>query len=121
MLVRRIATVTICAPEASIAARVCAKSLYLPVPTSSRDVKDLPAIWSTSFISTPTHRDHDFQPVAVGEQGGAVGPARHDFAVALDGNLPAGQGEALKQRRNRHRAFKPLCGTVHGNLDHGRN
>jgi hypothetical protein len=37
MLVRRIATVTIAAPLASIASRVCAKSLYLPVPTSNRD------------------------------------------------------------------------------------
>ena len=37
MFVRRIATVTISAPEATTAARVCAKSLYLPVPTRSRD------------------------------------------------------------------------------------
>src|SRR5436190_14330828 len=111
MLVRRIATVTICAPEASIAARVCAKSLYLPVPTSSRDVKDLPAISSTSFISTSTHRDHDFQPVAVGKQRGAMRAARHDFAITFDGDLAAGQRQALKQRRNRHRAFEFLCGT----------
>jgi hypothetical protein len=38
MLVRRMATVMISAPEASIAARVSAKSLYLPVPTSRREV-----------------------------------------------------------------------------------
>jgi hypothetical protein len=38
MLVRRIATVTICAPEASTAARVSAKSRYLPVPMSRREV-----------------------------------------------------------------------------------
>jgi hypothetical protein len=37
MLVRRIATVTISAPEASMASRVCSKSLYLPVPTSKRE------------------------------------------------------------------------------------
>jgi hypothetical protein len=37
MFTRRIATVTICAPLASIASRVCAKSLYLPVPTSRRE------------------------------------------------------------------------------------
>jgi hypothetical protein len=37
MFVRRIATVTICAPEASTASRVCAKSLYLPVPMRRRD------------------------------------------------------------------------------------
>ena len=38
MLVRRIATVTICAPEASIASRVYVKSLYLPVPISRREL-----------------------------------------------------------------------------------
>src|SRR6185503_10827977 len=113
MLVRRIATVTICAPEASIAARVCAKSLYLPVPTSKRDVKDRPAIRSTSFISASAHRDHDFQPVAVREQRVAMRAARHDFPIAFDGDLAAGQGQALKQGRDRHRAFKFLCGTVH--------
>src|SRR2546421_480184 len=37
MLVRRMATVTICAPEASMAARVWEKSWYLPVPTRSRE------------------------------------------------------------------------------------
>jgi len=37
MFTRRTATVTISAPEASMAARVSAKSLYLPVPTSKRE------------------------------------------------------------------------------------
>jgi hypothetical protein len=37
MFVRRIATVTISAPEASIARRVSSKSRYLPVPTSRRE------------------------------------------------------------------------------------
>ena len=37
MFVRRMATVTICAPLASTAARVSAKSLYLPVPISNRE------------------------------------------------------------------------------------
>ncbi|CFP63709.1 Uncharacterised protein [Bordetella pertussis] len=37
ILVRRMATVTIWVPLASSAARVCAKSWYLPVPTSRRD------------------------------------------------------------------------------------
>jgi hypothetical protein len=38
MLTRRTATVTIWAPDASTAAAFCSKSLYLPVPTISRDV-----------------------------------------------------------------------------------
>jgi hypothetical protein len=37
MLVRRMATVTIWAPLASMARRVSSKSRYLPVPTSSRE------------------------------------------------------------------------------------
>src|SRR3954466_5221706 len=49
MLVRRIATVTISAPLASIARRVSSKSRYLPVPTRSRDEYDLPA--TTSLLS----------------------------------------------------------------------
>jgi hypothetical protein len=51
MLVRRIATVTICAPLASIAARVSAKSLYLPVPTSRRDRYERPPIVRGSRFS----------------------------------------------------------------------
>ena len=47
-MARRIATVTISAPEASIAARVCTKSLYLPVPTSKREAYARPAITSGS-------------------------------------------------------------------------
>ena len=43
MLTRRTATVTISAPAAATAAAFCAKSLYLPVPTISRDVKLRPA------------------------------------------------------------------------------
>jgi sulfur carrier protein len=48
MLVRRIATVTISAPLASMAARVCSISRYLPVPTSSRERYGRPAITSAS-------------------------------------------------------------------------
>jgi len=51
MLVRRIATVTISAPLASTAALVSAKSLYLPVPISSREPNGLPAITSGSRFS----------------------------------------------------------------------
>src|SRR5687767_5608575 len=43
MLTRRTATVTISAPDASTAAAFWAKSLYLPVPTISRDLKVRPA------------------------------------------------------------------------------
>src|SRR5258708_38579095 len=46
---RRIATVTICAPLAAIASRITEKSLYFPVPTSSRESKARPPMmrWSS--------------------------------------------------------------------------
>ena len=50
MLVRRIATVTISAPLASIAAWVCSRLSYLPVPTSRRDSKRRPATMSGSAV-----------------------------------------------------------------------
>jgi len=50
-LTRRTATVTISAPLASMAARVSSKSLYLPVPTSSREVKRRPATSKVSSVS----------------------------------------------------------------------
>ena len=43
-LTRRTATVTISAPEASMAARVCGPSLYFPVPTIRRDLNERPAM-----------------------------------------------------------------------------
>ena len=46
---RRTATVTISAPDASSAAAFCAKSLYLPVPTISREVKVRPATVQVSL------------------------------------------------------------------------
>ena len=51
MLTRRTATVTISAPLASTAAAFSAKSLYLPVPTISREVKLRPATVHVSFVS----------------------------------------------------------------------
>jgi len=50
-LVRRMATVMICAPLACTASRVCAKSRYLPVPTIRRDVYALPAMVRVSWES----------------------------------------------------------------------
>ena len=48
MFVRRMATVTIWAPEATTASRVSSKSRYLPVPTSSRERYARPAMTSGS-------------------------------------------------------------------------
>jgi hypothetical protein len=53
MLTRRTATVTISAPDASMARLVSAKSLYLPVPTISRDRYLLPASSKKSSMFHP--------------------------------------------------------------------
>src|SRR5450631_199255 len=93
MLVRRIATVTICAPLASIAARVSVKSRYLPVPTSSRESYALPAMTSLSFAMPlpSSHGHHDLDAIAVREVRVAEAAARNDLSVPLDGQAPARQ------------------------------
>src|SRR5881394_1186446 len=79
MLVRRMATVTISAPLASMARRVSSKSLYLPVPISSRERNLRPATtkasseWALSRreagtdMSTSSYRHHDLELVALRE------------------------------------------------------
>src|SRR3989338_9190071 len=113
MLVRRIATVTISAPEASMAARACAKSLYLPVPTSSREWKVRQAIRSGSFISAPAHGHDDLQPVAVGDRRRAVRASRHDLAIALHRDFLALQRHSLEEFGDRQGPLAMLCAAVH--------
>src|SRR5437763_6700019 len=81
MLVRRIATVTISAPLASMARRVSSKSLYFPVPIRRRERNLRPATTNTSSadefsrreagtdISTSSYRHDDLELVAVGKPG----------------------------------------------------
>src|SRR5262245_15370414 len=120
MFVRRMATVTISAPEASIACRVSAKSLYLPVPTSRRERYGLPATMSfSSAISASTHGDDDLELIAIEQHRRAVRAARHDLAIALHGDLLAGQLQGCKQRSHVERVLERACATVYRNLDHG--
>src|SRR5687767_12647557 len=121
MLVRRIATVTISAPEASIAARVSAKSLYLPVPTSSRERYGFPATTSlSSAMSTAAHCDDDLEPVAVRHHRRAVRAPWHDLAIALHRDFLAGKLQRRQKRGNVERALERACVTVYSNLDHGQ-
>src|SRR3954453_13320864 len=83
MLTRRTATVTISAPDASTAAAFCAKSLYLPVPTISREVKLRPATCQVSVISAPADEGDDLVIVAVLDSDLGERRARHDLEVAL--------------------------------------
>src|SRR5207247_5157384 len=72
MLTRRTATVTTSAPDASMAFWVSTKSLYLPVPTQSRERNSMPAIVNRSSFMTcvlpATDEPDDFLAVAVGQR-----------------------------------------------------
>src|SRR5204862_5505065 len=121
ILVRRIATVTISAPEVSIAERVSAKSLYFPVPTRRRERYGLPATISlSSDMSASAYCDDDLELVAVAHHRRAVRAARDDLAVTLHGNLLAGKLERGEERGDVERSFECACATVYGNLDHGQ-
>src|SRR5258706_5463638 len=125
MLVRRIATVTICAPLASIARRVSSKSRYLPVPTSRREEYVLPATTSASWAATlsgaftlaSSDRDHDLDAVARGKALVLEATARHDLAVALDRETPPGERELVEQLGEGERGGEFARLPVQGHLD----
>src|SRR3954447_22007187 len=83
-------TVTICDPLAAIASFMTPKSLYLPVPTMSRESNDFPPMTSlSSVISTSLRHRHDFDDVLfvqrrVGNLPGAIDVVtmhHHDHAL----------------------------------------
>jgi hypothetical protein len=120
MLVRRMATVTICAPEASTAARVSAKSLYFPVPMSSRELQLWPAMTSALLIS---HRQPRRRfPADRHQQSGYAG-ARSSARSRrfFHGDLFPRKRHALEQRSKRERRFVALRSTVHNHLNHVPN
>src|SRR5688500_8123852 len=134
ILVRRIATVTIWAPEASIARRVSSKSRYFPVPTSRRDEYDLPATTSGSFVMldgasrprtlAPSHGDHDLDAVALDQELVGEAAARHDLAVALDREALAGELERFEDLRHGGRRGELARCAVHEDADrcgHGKS
>src|SRR5277367_5943678 len=119
MLVRRIATVTICAPLATTAARVSAKSLYLPVPTSRRDEYVFPPMingsrFSLGFILSSADSDDDFKPVAVRQPRLGMTAARHNFAVALDRDALSGKRHRINQLHNIGASPETLFPAVNG-------
>src|SRR5947209_19346736 len=75
---------------------------------------------SASFISSASDRDHDLEPVAVGDAGARVHALRHDLAVALDRDLLARKKHFLEQGAERERMLEALRRTVDGDLNHGR-
>src|SRR5687768_13301778 len=65
-----------------------------------------------------THRDHDLEPVAVGEQRARMRALRHDLAVALDGDLLADEVQGGQERRDLDGSVEAVGGAVDRDLDH---
>src|SRR5207237_10054695 len=103
MLTRRTATVTTSAPDASMAFWVSTKSLYLPVPTQSRERNSMPAIVNRSsfmpcVLSTADESD-DFHAVPVAQRRARAGLPVHHRKLQLHGDsfgasARAGQGRS---------------------------
>src|SRR5688572_23973082 len=97
MFTRRTATVTISAPDASTAAALCSKLLYLPVPTMSREVNRRPATSQPSSISAASDKGDDLIFVAILHLDLAQRRARHDLQIALDRDLGRLESELERQ------------------------
>src|ERR1051326_5935881 len=104
MFTRRTATVTISAPDASTARRVSSKSLYLPVPTISRERYSRPASTNGSFwavnASPAADELDDLDLIAVADRARRVVLGRNDVAVHLDGDPPPGERQLREQVRD---------------------
>jgi hypothetical protein len=66
-------------------------------------------------------RHDDLQPIAVGNQGAAVGAPWDDLAVSLHRHLFAFAVEPCEQRRHIERRVKALGIAVYRYPDHGNN
>src|SRR5881296_3303986 len=122
MLTRRTATVTTSAPDASMAFWVSTKSLYLPVPTQSRERNSMPAIVNRSSFMTcvlpATDEPDDFHAVAVGQRCSRERLPVHDLEVPLHGdsfgwNAQIGQ-ERCDRLPIRHLTRLSIQGDAHG-------
>src|SRR5687767_6860791 len=91
---RRRATVTMSEPLSASAAFMVGKSLYLPVPTMSRELSVRSPSLSASMSASSDERD-DLHLVAFRERGLFVVGAPHHVLVALHRHAVARQAEAL--------------------------
>src|SRR6266550_6100355 len=130
---RRTATVTISAPDASMASIICAFDAYLPVPTMRRERNSRPAITNgcgsvtvagegktarSLAISASAYEVDDFECVVLGKwkrrEGGTI---TQNDGVVLD-NDDAGiepeRGEKVRQRPTR---WDPALRSIHGQSD----
>src|SRR3989454_463331 len=124
---RRTATVTISAPDASIARAIVSLSRYFPVPTMRREWNERPPmvngvsrIVSIAVVmrSTPSHEMHQLDRVARPDGHCPERRTPHDRAVVLhddDARVERERFEQLEQRgAPRHRARLP----IHRDVDH---
>src|ERR1700736_854671 len=103
---RRIATVTTCAPLARCACCMISSDGYLPVPTNKRELNSYLPMRSVSVpvsvcISAPCDRDDDLEPVAVVQHDLTVPSARHDVVVQRDRRPVAPHVQHVEQRAER--------------------
>src|SRR5688500_14631424 len=96
------------APLASSAARVSARSLYLPVPTMSRELSVMSPMRMPSGVlcvvmtrSTSAHELHDLELVTLGELRLLVRGARHDHPIALDRDRALIDPELAQEHQHR--------------------
>src|SRR5437867_3069582 len=105
MLTRRTATVTTSAPDASMAFWVSTKSLYLPVPTQSRERNSMPAIVNRSsfmlYVLSTTDEPDDFHAVPVAQRRTREGLPVHNCQVQLHGDSFGGNAQVGQERRDR--------------------
>src|SRR2546427_12132083 len=105
MLTRRTATVTTSAPEASMAFWVSMKSLYLPVPTHSRERNSMPAIVNRSSFMThvPPTADEpdDFHAVPFAQRCSWERLTVHDLEAQLHRDSFGGNGQVRQGTRDR--------------------
>src|SRR5437870_12635312 len=121
MLTRRTATVTTSAPDASMTFWVSTKSLYLPVPTQSRERNSMPAIVNRSsfmpcVLSTADESD-DFHAVPVAQRRAREGLPVHHRTVPLPGDSFGGTAQVGQARRDRlsvrHLTRRAIQGNAH--------
>src|SRR6266536_6676492 len=103
-LTRRTATVTISAPEASMASRMFSKDAYFPVPTIRRDLNSLPPSHSDVSYISPSSA----QPPPIGRTISTRSPSRStDWAYWCFGVTSRFTATAVYSRRTFRRARSP--------------
>src|SRR3989475_8996019 len=104
MLTRRTATVTTSAPDASMAFWVSTKSLYLPVPTQSRERTSMPAIVNRSSfmlcILSTTDEPDDLHAVPVAQRRTREGLPVPNCQVQLHGDSFGGNSHGGQHLRD---------------------